>query len=499
MNAIRFLTEAAQEAPERVALRAAGVSYTYRNLDVMSARFAAGLRRFGIRAGQRVALYFNNKPEFIICYLGILRLGAIAVSVNPALREEEINYILSDCTASLLLAGVEVRDLLSPHAPVVCAVMICDLAAGGDDLLRRWLADTSPVFEPAEKQPDDPLAILYTSGTTGFPKGATLTHGNVVFTARSAISCFQTSPSDRLLLVVPISHAFGQNLILNHSLAARATVVLVEGFEPGRFAQIVERERVTMVFAVPAIYALLLKAGIAPERLRSVRYFHSGAASLPEQVATEWRTRFPVPIHQGYGLTESSPFACYNAAPLHNPASIGRPIPGVHLRVVDENGGIARANEPGEIIIQGPNVMKGYWNRDPDTSGVDAEGWLHSGDLGICDQGGNYYLLDRIKDIINISGLKVYPAEVERVLAAHPAVLEAGVFGLPDPVFGERVSARVVLREGAVAPVEELAALCRQRLAPFKVPGEITIGTQLPRNGAGKLLRRTLRETIQPS
>jgi long-chain acyl-CoA synthetase len=496
VNAIHSLIDAAQEVPEKVALRSLDASYTYGELNLLSARFAAGLRRFGIRSGQRVALYFTNAPEFIICYLGIVRIGAIAVSINPALRPDEVNYILSDCSASLLLAGEEAQRTFKAEQKGFCEVIVCNLKAAETGFFRRWLEDASPMFEAAVMEDDDPLAILYTSGTTGFPKGATLTHGNIAFTARSAMTCFGTTPADRLLLMVPVSHCFGQNLILNHSLAARATIVLVNGFEPARFTDVIERERVSLVFAVPAIYSLLLEAKVLPEQLGSVRYYHSGAAGLSEEVAAAWLARFSVPIHQGYGLTETSPFASYNTAPEKRPTSIGRPIPGVEMRIVDECGRIAGVNDPGEILIHGPNVMKGYWNRDADMRGVDSDGWLHSGDLAVRDEAGDYYLVDRIKDVINISGLKVFPAEVERVLATHPAVLDAGVFGSPDPVFGEKVSAKVVLREGQSVHAEELAALCRDKLALFKVPDHIAITDSLPRNGAGKLLRRVLRQTI---
>lgn len=464
---------------EKEAIRFEGISYTYKDLAEITQKLAGQLQQRGIKAKDRVALYLPNCPEFIFWYLAIAHIGAIVVPLHFTLTLEEVQTILTDCSASLLITNREKREGSILAIPSIC------------------VEESPPTLFPSLLYPiekEDELAILYTSGTTGFPKGATLTHGNVRFISQSIIRLCQTTPNDRLLLVVPLSHCFGQNLILHHALQSGASIVLVRSFDPKNLIDVMEQEKVTMIFGVPTMYRLLLQASFDKGRLNSIRYCHSGAASLSKEIAQSWFMRFGIPIHQGYGLTESSPLACYNTHPQNDPTSIGKPIEQVKVKIVDDQGVEVAVGELGEIAIQGPNVMKGYWNRAEDTALTIRDNWLYSGDIGRVDALGNFYLIDRKKDLINVSGMKVYPAEVERILEQHPAVKEAAVFGLPDPIIGERIYASIVLKEKQVSTHTELIQFCKKKLAPFKIPEKFDWKESLPRNPTGKILRRMLRE-----
>lgn len=497
MNIAHFVAATARAYPDREAVRYEGTAYSYAELDMLSARVAAGLRAAGTQRGDRVALFLPNRPEFILAYLGAARIGAIAVSLNQQLKRDEVRHILADSAASLIVTDTLRSAQVPADLPSLKHVVLCGQDGGKADRFAAWLASTRPLEEPVMAEPDDELALLYTSGTTGFPKGVTLTHGNVCFAADEVVRYCDTTAEDRLLLVVPVSHCYGQNLVLNHALRAGATLVLLTGLDPGQLLDTIERERVSMLFGVPAMYASLLDACTDPARLRSVRYCKSGAIGLPEKLAAAWFERFGLRIHQGYGLTESSPLASYNYSPQSLPNSIGRPVAGVEMRVADEDGCEPGLGDPGEILIRGPNVMKGYWRKPQETALAIRDGWLHTGDLGWRDRDGNFYVMDRIKDMVNVSGLKAYPAEVELVLNQFPGVREAAAYGIPDAMAGERVGAMLVLQQGHDPSVQEITAFCRERLAAYKVPEQIQFVTSLPRNPSGKLLRRVLRSGLR--
>ena len=490
-NVAALVAAAAESRPRHEALIYRGGRYTYRALDSCAMRAAAGLRRIGVRPGGRVALFLPNCPEFVIAYLAAARLGAIAVSLDAQLKYDEVAFIVRDCGAQVLITDRARAAWLRSDLPA--DVIVVDDHAPGHGW-SAWLEADEPAIPPAAVESSTDLAILYTSGTTGTPKGATLSHGNVLFTARAAADCCGVTLDDRLLLIVPLSHCFGQNVVLNQAFVAGATVVLMDTFDPAAAIQTIERERVTMLFGVPALYAIVAERCQDPRSLATVRYCHSGADSLGAALAERWHRKFDTRIHQGYGLTESSPLAIYNPSPAEFPTSIGKPIPEVEIRLADENGDPVAEGDVGQILVRGPNVMKGYWNRPEQTALAVKDGWLRTGDVGRRDAEGNFYVVDRLKDMINVAGLKVFPAEVEAVLKSHPKVRDAAVFAVPDATMGEQVRAAVC----AVAPDEpsshELIAFCRERLAAFKVPAYIAVAGSLPRNSKGKLLRRVLRE-----
>jgi long-chain acyl-CoA synthetase len=345
-----------------------------------------------------------------------------------------------------------------------------------------------------EMAPEDPAVVVYTSGTEGFPKGATLSHGNVVFTMESKRRYLGIRPEDRLILFLPLFHCFGQNAILNAGLCSGATLVLHRAFDKDRVLDSIARDGVTMLCAVPANFVVLQEAASA-EQLRGVRYCMSAAAPLPLEVETRWQAKFGQPIYQGYGLTETSPFASYNHATAHRPGSIGSPIDGVEMAVVDvEDGGFLPSGATGEIVVKGPNVMLGYWNRPEETREAIRDGWFHTGDIGRADADGYFFIEDRLKDMAIVGGYNVYPVEVENTLYRHPAVSEAAAYGVPDPVLGERVRAAVTLRPGATVTAAELIAHCRASLAEYKLPTAIEFVVEIPKCRAGKVRKRVLRE-----
>jgi long-chain acyl-CoA synthetase len=452
--------------PDRPALIFEGQAISYRRLDELANREANRLRAMGITRGDRVALCLPNTPQFVASYLGALKLGAIVVSVNPALAEAEIRFMLSDSGAAHV-----VRD---------------------SDLWR----DTAPAPDVTalEMKPADPAVIVYTSGTTGFPKGATLSHANVRFTMEAKRRYLGICPEDRLMLFLPLFHCFGQNAILNAGLHSGATLVLHRAFDRDRILNSIARDGVTMLCAVPANFVVLHETASA-KQLRGIRYYMSAAAPLPAELEARWQAKFGRPIHQGYGLTETSPFASYNHLTCYRPGSIGAPIDGVKMAVADPtSGALLPAGATGEIVVKGPNVMLGYWNRPDATAEAVRDGWFRTGDIGRADEDGYFYIEDRLKDMVIVGGYNVYPAEVENALFRHDAVAEAAAFGVPDPVLGERVHAAVTLKRGARATAAELITACRAHIAEYKLPTVIQFVPSLPKSPAGKVLKRVLRD-----
>jgi long-chain acyl-CoA synthetase len=362
-------------------------------------------------------------------------------------------------------------------------------------LLDAAALDALPGGEPLralDRDREETAAILYTSATTGRPKGVMLSHANVVSNAHATVHHLRMTADDRGLCALPMFHCFGQNFILNALVAAGGQLVLHERFAPDPFVEAIARHRITLFYAVPTMYILFLASGRTYD-FSSVRLFFSAAATLPTDVERRWHDVYGAWIHQGYGLTECSPFASYNHDIAFRPGSVGTPIDNVEMKIVDEAGGEVADGELGEIVIKGPNVMKGYFGNPAATAEAIRQGWLHSGDIGYRDADGYYFIVDRVKDMINVSGFKVFPREVEEVLFRHPAVKEAAVIGVPDPVRGEAVKAFVVLTRGGEVSAETLQALCRGAVAGYKVPERVEFLDALPKNPTGKILKKELR------
>ena len=494
MNVAQHVERAAAWFPEHPAILADGRAMSYRELNDRANRLAHALRAHGVERGDRVALYLPNVPAFAVCYEAALKVGAVAVSINAIFKRDEVRHILEDSGARVLFT---VGELLAnvPHAdgPALEQLVVCEGDAQGHPTLEQWLAQGAPGGRALDLDRDEPAVLLYTSGTTGVPKGATLTHGNVVFNDYACAHHMGVRQTDRLMLFLPLFHVFGQNAIMNAAFAACATVVLQRRFVPDQALDAIQRERATMFFAVQTIFITLLAMDLGRWDLASLRYDFSAAATMPQEISRRWTERFGRPVYEGYGLTECSPFACYNHDFRHKFGSVGTAVENVELRILDDDGHELPRGEWGEICIQGPGVMKGYWGRPDDTAAAIRGGWLRSGDLGTMDDEGYVFIVDRVKDMINVSGFKVWPAEVEQVLYRHPAVREAAIYGVSDPVKGEAVRAAVVPREGAAVTAGEIIGFCRERMAAYKAPAAVELVRELPKSATGKILKRVLR------
>ncbi|MCZ7570145.1 MAG: long-chain fatty acid--CoA ligase [Ardenticatenaceae bacterium] len=494
MNVSQNVERARRFFPEKPALIYEDRTYTYAELDDEVNRVGNALRSLGVERGDRVGIYLPNIPTFPIAYYAVLKIGAIAVSLSPMLKRDEVRYILSDSGASALFTA---GDLLTnvPHdeLPDLQQVIVAGGESGGYPTLDHLTSQASAQLVAAEMEPGKPAAILYTSGTTGFPKGATLSHGNIVSNMYSAAHHTRLTPDDRLILFLPLFHVFGQNFVMNGGFTAGATIVLHRRFEPEAVLNSIQRNRVTCFYAVPTIYIVLLNMDTSVWDLSSIRYYFTAAATMPREIALRWKEKTGLMAYEGYGLTECSPFASYNHDFRHKFGSIGSPVENVEMKVVDEAGQELSPGEWGEIIIRGPGVMLGYWNKPEETDQAVRNGWLHSGDIGTTDEEGYFYIVDRVKDMVNVAGFKVFPAEVENVIYRHAAVKEVGVYGKPDPIKGETVVANVVLKDGADATAEEIIEFVRERLAVYKAPREVNLVSDLPKSATGKILKRVLR------
>ncbi len=495
MNVAQNLETAAKHFPHKTAILFEGQHIRYSQLNADANRLANAMQANGIKLGERVALYLPNIPEFAICYLATLKMGAIAVSVNSMLKAYELKYILNDSGAVLLFTVGELLENVKPQDyENLKHVVICEGDAQGNPELDSFLEPGADEFATVDLNPEDPASILYTSGTTGFPKGATLTHGNVVSNAWATVHHAGYTLDDRLPLFLPLFHVFGQNFIMNSAFTACATIVMYRRFVPDQVLDSFGREHVTMFFAVPAIYIALLNMDLSKFDLSSIRYEFSAASTMPREISSQWAERFGRPVYEGYGLTECSPFACYNHDFKHKSGSVGTAVENFQIKILGENDQEVPLGKWGEICVRGPGVMSGYWNRPEESEKALRSGWLHSGDTGHMDDEGYVFIVDRVKDMINAAGFKIWPAEIEQFLYTHPAVKELAVYGVPHPEKGESVRAAVVLKEGAAATAEEITTFCKDNLANYKVPGEVEFLDELPKSATGKILKRVLRD-----
>ncbi|MCX7891911.1 MAG: long-chain fatty acid--CoA ligase [Burkholderiales bacterium] len=495
MNLAEHVERQARRNPKRTAILFEGKRLDYGTLDYCARALAASLVRHGVNPGDRVALYLPNIPAFALAYLATLKAGAIAVSINSIFKWQEVRFIVNDAQPKVLFTTEELLpNVPRPECPSLEHTVLCEGAEPDEIALEDWLAKGDPQFRTRSMAGDDPAALLYSSGTTGTPKGVTLTHANIVSNSRMTAEVVGFRPGDGLALFLPLFHVFGQNFIMNGGFQAGATLVLFRRFVLEAVLESVKRGEITKFFAVPTIYIALLNANLPREALAPVKYYFSAAATMPEEISRRWFDRFGKRVYEGYGLTECSPFACYNHATEHRFGSVGTAVPGFELKIFDEHDNEVPRGQWGEIVIRGPGVMKGYWGKPEDTERALRGGWLHSGDIGRMDEDGYVYIVDRVKDMINVSGFKVWPAEVEQMLYRHPAVKEVAVYGAPDPLKGEQVRVALVLKEGAHATPESIIRYCREMLASYKAPERVDIVTELPKSATGKILKRVLRE-----
>ena len=484
------LSESAAMYPDHPAIRLDNDVLRYAELDDAASRVVSLLREHGVQPGDRVGLMLPNVPEFAIVFYGVLRAGGIAVPMNPLLKRREVEYYLGDSGARVLFAWHEVAAEAEAGAKAAGASVV----PVSTDEFRTLVSARLPVVEPVSRDGSDTAVILYTSGTTGRPKGAELTHAglntNQAVTARTLI---RIGPDDVVMGCLPLFHVFGLTCGLNAAIANGATLTLIPRYDPAKALEVIARDGVTVYEGVPTMYAAML--GV-PERekydVSTLRTCVSGGAALPVEVLRGFEEAFGCIILEGYGLSETSPVASFNHPDaVRKPGSIGTPIEGVRMRVVDEARQPVPAGEIGEIQIGGHNVMKSYWNKPEETAAtVDADGWLSTGDMARQDEDGYFFIVDRKKDLLIRGGYNVYPREVEEVLYEHPAVAEAAVIGIPHPSLGEEIGAAVALKSGTTATPEELRDFVKARIAAYKYPRAVWIVDNLPKGPTGKIQRR---------
>ena len=505
--------------------RCVDAAMTYRDVDALADRFAAGLQRLGVRKGDRVALVLPNCPQFVYAFFGALKAGAVVVPTNPLYTVRELHNQFADSGARVVVVlsriypqvaeaanGTGVERILvtnvKDHFPFALRALFTIARERKEghrvdisrDTRAMWLRDAlvdSASRVAVDVAPADLALLQYTGGTTGVPKGAMLSHRALVANVTQCKAWHASvGPGDRILAIMPFFHVYGLTVVMNLAVLNSMTMVLIPRPDLRHIFPAIQKHRPRFFPGAPRIYILLSESpDLAKYDLRSIEWFLSGSAPLPVEVMRRFEKLTGGKVLEGYGLTEAAPVTHSNPREgVRKPGSVGIPLPDVDCRVVDIETGTREvdAGEAGELCLRGPNIMDGYWQRPEETAAVLRDGWLYTGDIVRMDADGYFAVVDRKKEMIIVSGFKVYPREVDEVLYAHPAVIEAAAVGVTHPSKGEVVKAFVVLRPGAAATAQELVDYCRANLAPYKVPVEIVFRAELPKTLIGKVLRRQL-------
>jgi long-chain acyl-CoA synthetase len=490
-NLADLLTRSAAARPDRPAVKVDDSELSYAELDRAAALVAGLLRAKGVEPGDRVGIMLPNVAYFPACYFGALRAGAAIVPMNPLLKDREVAFHLGDSEAKVLLAWH--RSAEAAHGGADQAGTECVLVEPGE--FETLLERCEPAPDVAERRSDDTAVILYTSGTTGTPKGAELTHANILRNVDVSAGVFGLDERTVTLGALPFFHSFGQTCALNATVSVGGLLTLIPRFGAGKALEILERDRVTAFMGVPTMYAAMLHDPASDETdTPALAVCVSGGAAMPVEIMRGFEDRFGCEILEGYGLSETSPVASFNRRDRERkPGSIGLPIDGVEMRVIDDAGNAVPQGEVGEVAIRGHNVMKGYWRRDDATAeAIDADGWFKTGDMAKVDEDGYFFIVDRKKDLVIRGGFNIYPREIEEVLYEHPAVREAAVIGIPHGELGEEVAAIVALKDGVDSSPAELRDFVKQRVAAYKYPRQVWLVDELPKGPTGKILKREI-------
>lgn len=517
LNLATVLTHSAREYPDKDAIVLGPIRLTYKQIDEISNQVANALRTSGIKRGDKVALCCPNIPYFPMAYYGILKAGAVVVPFNVLLKRREMAYHLtdSDCVAFFCFEGSPELPLAQEGYAAFNEVSACrhmwifPAQMGGASPLEgvktfsEWIADQPTTFDSEQMDTNDTAVILYTSGTTGLPKGAELTHTNMTMNAMVSKPLTDSKPDDVLLVVLPLFHSYGQSVMMNAGFLAGSTLVLLPRFDVAEVLRLFQDEGITLFSGVPTMYWDILNyPNIDDYDLKKIsntlRLCGCGAAAMPVEIMRKFEEKFDVTILEGYGLSETSPVACFNRLDIERkPGSIGLPVWGVEMRAVDDEMNDVAVGEPGEIIIRGHNVMKGYYRRDEANQEAFRGGWFHTGDIATVDEDGYFYIVDRTKDMIIRGGFNVYPREVEEVLVTHPDVSLAAVIGIPDQEYGEEVKAFVIPEAGKTIRPEEIVRWAKQEMAAYKYPRVVEVVSEVPLGPTGKILKTELRKMSQ--
>ncbi|GGI13359.1 long-chain-fatty-acid--CoA ligase [Gottfriedia solisilvae] len=464
-----------------------GVSSTYDELILQTNRFAKELNR-NINKDDKVAILLGNSPEFIQAYLAVLKLGAIAIPLNPAFTEHELIYILNDANVKLVITKEDQQDKL---LSVKSSCPICEHVIAIEQVDQQIISNDSYISPILSE--NDPAVILYTSGTTGNPKGAVITHRNIIENMNDFSSMIDLDESDKMIAVLPMFHSFCLTICVNMILLNGATTIIVPKFNPIELVDIIKKEKATLIAAVPTIYNYINQlSNVSSVDFTSLRACISGGSSIPIELLQLLQDKFKLNMLEGYGLSETSPVLTFNPyGGLCKPGSVGVDLPSVKTKILNEKGEEVLVGEIGEVVAKGPNVMMGYYNKIEETEKAFTNGWFKTGDLGKKDEDGYLFLLDRKKDVIITNGYNVYPREIEEQLYKHPNIIEAAVVGKPDLVVGEIVCAYLVVNQ-EIKEVE-IKNFCQKYLIHYKVPKQIYFINELPKNSTGKILKRNLR------
>lgn len=514
-----ILANGRADYPNNVALKTKNQKWTYQEIDAQTNVIAKGLKKLGIGKGDRVSILMPNSPYFVLGYFGIVKLGAVTVPVNVMFKEQEIAHLLNDSGAVALYtvpAFVPLIQSIASELPSLKSIIVVDTIDSPSDKntdtfdnqedSKFIIASLREILNSGEEElnlnyevkDNDTASFLYTSGTTGRPKGAMLTHRNLVYNAYQARLSTELKSLDVALCVLPMFHSFAWTTSVLMPLSAGASVIIMDSFMPQPFLKTVVEEKVTFITAVPTMFTMLLQVpDISPQHFSNVRLAYSGGASLPGEVLKKFNEKLGLKIIEGYGLSECSPVCTANPCNgICKAGSIGKPLQDIECKIIDEDGNQVPVNTPGELLFRGPNIMKGYFNMPEETAKVLKDGWLHTGDIGYMDEEGYLYIVDRKKDLIIAGGLNVYPREIEEVLYSHPKVAEAAVIGMPDPLRGEIIKAFIALKNGESATSREFIKYCQERLANYKLPKVVEFVDSLPKNSTGKILKRALKNYI---
>ncbi|MBW1892625.1 MAG: long-chain fatty acid--CoA ligase [Deltaproteobacteria bacterium] len=515
LNLATILEASAVENPEKEAIIFMDRRITYQEINGAANAVANALLEAGIQKGDKVALMCPNLPYFPIAYYGILKAGAVVVPLNVLLKEREIAYHLNDSNSKAFFCFEGTPEL--PMAQeghnafkqtkeceifwIMPAVPDAPSPIEGVTTFKELLEDQAPWFDTVHTDPNDTAVILYTSGTTGLPKGAELSHTNLMLNAMIAKDLSQGSREDSQLVTLPLFHSFAQTVQMNAGFLMAQKLALIPRFNADDVFKIMEVEEISIFCGVPTMYWELLMLKDAEKKFdlkkiaKNLRICASGGASLPVEIIKQFEEKFEVPILEGYGLSETSPICAFNKLYMERkPGSIGTPVWGVEAIIVDKDDVPLEHDEVGELVVRGPNVMKGYYNRPEETEKTIKDGWFYTGDMAKMDEDGYYYIVDRIKDMIIRGGYNVYPREIEEVLLTHPAVSLAAVIGTPHETHGEDIKAFIILKEGAQATSEEIIAWSKENMANYKYPREVEIRDELPLTATGKVLKRELKD-----